>query len=84
MSDMLTGMTVTHRAGYGWIIRVPQALEDAEAASISWTVEPQAARLGEYVEVVDPLGVRIGQVNRATLERGGFGQRATYLHVDLM
>jgi hypothetical protein len=85
MTDTIpVGAAVTHRPGYGWIIRTLQVLEDSEAASISWPVEPQAARLGEYVEIVDPLGVRIGRVNRATLESGSFGQRATFLHVDLM
>lgn len=58
----------SHREGWGWVYRTPATLSGTEAeALVIQTSDLRLARLGEYVEVYDANGIRIGQVVRATL-----------------
>lgn len=49
----------------GWKIESPAKLTDEEAKGITFRATPAQVVMGEFVEVVDPDGTRIGHVSEA-------------------
>lgn len=54
------------RDGYGWTITTTATLSDIEATQITFRAEAHQVVMGEYVEVVDAEGTRIGHIGGAT------------------
>lgn len=59
-------MIVEHKPGHGWLIASSANLTDEDAAAITFRAEPKQVVMGDYVEVSDPDGTRIGHVKTAT------------------
>lgn len=76
-------MNVTH-TGQGWKIETAATLSDEEAGAVTFIVEPKQAVLGEFVEVVDAEGIRIGEVTRATLQRRAFAPSIAVVEIALL
>lgn len=58
-------MDLTHTPGHGWTLTTDAELTDAEALALSFRATPAQVTLGEFVEVVDAGGTRIGHVSTA-------------------
>ena len=58
-------MNITHTKGHGWTIESPVSLTDTAAAAITFIADPEQVLMGEFVEVKDPEGIRIGHVTTA-------------------
>lgn len=56
----------------GWILTFNQPISDAAAGALTFRAERGQVHLGDYVEVVDPKGIRIGELSGATLHRPPF------------
>ncbi len=67
----------------GWKITSLTALSDEEALEITFRAHPEQVVLGEFVEIVDPWGIRIGHVSAATYQRSVFGPPSVTCSVDL-
>lgn len=66
-------MNVAHTPGFGWKLSTPETLTDEAAATITFQATPEQVVLGEYVEVEDAEGIRIGHVQTAVYrERLGY------------
>ena len=78
-------MNVKHRKTAGdWQIVSATPLTDEEAASITFRADPTEVVLGGYVEVIDPEGVRVGNVSTAALGRDPFGPNYVTVGLTLL
>lgn len=65
-------MNITHNAREGWTIETAATLSDAEAMAITFRAEPKQVVMGQFVQVTDAEGIRIGHVKSAEyVERWG-------------
>jgi len=60
-----TDMYIKLVKNYGWVLETELALENKQAAAITFRAEPKQVVLGDYVEVRDAMGTRIGHVKTA-------------------
>lgn len=67
----------------GWLVTAPIALTDRQAQEISWRAEPKQVVMGDFVEVVDPEGTRIGHVETAVYSRRLDGPPFVTVTIDL-
>jgi len=58
-------MIVTHIANYGWALVTQETLTDEAAQAITFNAFPKDVVLGEFVEISDADGIRIGHVKTA-------------------
>ena len=54
------------RTSEGWSITTAQELSNDEARAITFRADPKQVVLGDFVEVVDAGGTRIGHLSSAT------------------
>lgn len=74
-------MRVVHDAE-GWTLTSDVVLSDEEAKALSFYTAPSEVRLGEFVQIADPEGLRIGHVSSAVLHRYATG--IVVCNVELM
>jgi hypothetical protein len=65
-------MTIT-KNNDGWTLETSESLTDAEAAALTIRAGAGEVWPGQYVEVVDDEGIRIGHVSSAVYYRDAFG-----------
>lgn len=58
-------MNVTHNPREGWSIYTAATLTDEEAQAVTFRATPDQVRMGDFVELQDAEGTRIGHVARA-------------------
>jgi hypothetical protein len=80
---MHKAMSVTHKRGHGWTIATEHTLTDAEAAAITFRAEPRQVVMGEFVEVADAEGTRIGHVKTAEYVERAFGPAFVTVSIEL-
>jgi hypothetical protein len=73
MTTTRTTATVT-RIGGGWTLTTALELTDAEACALTFQANPALVRLGDYVEVTDAEGTRIGHVAGGTYHPGSLAR----------
>lgn len=75
---------VASRNSDGWTIRTIASLTDEEAAAITFESEPEHVRLGEFVQVIDANGTRIGHISSAKYLRLTFDWPRVVCSIELM
>ena len=58
-------MDVKHTRNHGWTITSTSLLTDEAAQALTFLAEPKQVVMGDFVEVKDPAGTRIGYVAQA-------------------
>lgn len=76
-------MNITHNAREGWTIETAATLSDAEAMAITFRAEPKQVVMGQFVQVTDAEGIRIGHVKRAEYFDGIFGPAYVMVSIEL-
>ena len=69
-------VTVEQKPNGDFTLTAQDALTDEEAQGVTFYWMPAKVRVGQFVELIDPFGLRIGEVSQITLHRVGVVQKA--------
>lgn len=83
INKALTVNRTQDREGKHWRIQSPETLTDAEAAAITFRAEPTDVVVGEYVEVEDANGIRIGHLATAQYKEPLFAPAFALCSIEL-
>lgn len=76
-------MNVSYRKGHGWTITTDLSMTDETAAGLQFRAEPSQVVMGDFVEVVDAEGTRIGHVKAAEYYERDFGPAYVKVSIEL-
>lgn len=80
----MLNITFEQLDGHGsWIIETPRTLSNDEALNITFRAMPSQVVMGQYVQITDAEGIRIGMVKRAEYFERSWGPAYVVVGIDL-
>ena len=67
----------------GWTVVTPDVITDEQAARFTFRAEPEDVTLGEFIQVVDAEGTRIGHLASATYHEQPTGPAYVVCTIEL-
>lgn len=67
----------------GWTAETTETITDEQAARFTFRTEPEDVVLGEFIQVVDAGGIRIGHLATATYHERAFGPAYVVCTIEL-
>lgn len=67
----------------GWRIETAGTFSDEEAKAVTFQATPEQVIMGEFVAVVDSVGLRIGHVAKAEYVERAFGPAYVVVAIEL-
>ena len=80
----VSGFMMVEKTRQGWKLSTTATLTDDEAKTLTFRAEPSQVTAGEFVEVIDADGTRIGDVATITYQRSLWDLGRVVCTIDLM